>query len=160
MSAHGSDILGVPVHFMSTCWCSRVSDMRGREKRKSRGGMERERERARREREREEEEEEILQPCPLIVFGVRGSSPALREYPLIPRDRGKENHPASVRHLHSCLPPMLYSIPQTQSQITTGAPHSSPSPHFDQLPSLPSTRLLMIDVSSCCTVTLLFILSI
>ena len=40
-------------------------------------------------------------------------------------DQGEGNQPASVTH----PPLMLHSIPQTQSQIATSAPHSSSSPH-------------------------------
>ena len=63
-------------------------------------------------------------------------------------DRGEGNQPASVTH----PPLMLHSIPQTQSQIATGAPHSSSSPHrlLIILPDSPPRCLLiytLIDVS-------------
>lgn len=81
----------------------------------------------------EREEEEILQPCPLIVFSVvRGPNPALWECPVIPRDWRKENHPASVTHLHlhCCLPENFCSILTTQSQMATGASHSTISSYW------------------------------
>lgn len=89
--------------------------------------------------------------------GGRGNSPALpsdcvqccKEVQPSPvgvhthsKGPGEGNHPASVTHPHLyhffpfSLPPMLHSIPQTQSQIATSVPHSSSSPHFDQLPFL------------------------
>lgn len=44
------------------------------------------------------EKEEILQPCPLIVFSVvKGSSPAMWEHALIPRDQGR-NSPSLGRN--------------------------------------------------------------
>lgn len=107
-------------------------------------------------RESEGEEEEILQPCSLIVLSiVRGSSPALWEYTLIPRDQGKEvTQPQSHTPTSIIFPPrMCYSIPQTQSQIATGVPHS-PSSHLliivltNSHPHCPLFDL--IDANSCC----------
>lgn len=63
-------------------------------------------------------------PSDCVVKGVQ-PSPVGPHTRGLRGDRGEGNQPASVTH----PPLMLRSIPQTQSQIATGAPHSSSSPH-------------------------------
>lgn len=78
-------------------------------------------------------------PSDCVVKGVQ-PSPVGPHTRGLRGDRGEGNQPASVTH----PPLMLRSIPQTQSQIATGAPHSSSSPHH------PARCLLiytLIDVS-------------
>lgn len=106
-----------------TCRCSRVRDC-------SRGGE--------RDAESESEEREkgggggrgnsAALPSDCVVKGVQ-PSPVGPHTRGLRGDRGEGNQPASVTH----PPLMLRSIPQTQSQIATGAPTllivSSSSPH-------------------------------
>lgn len=63
-------------------------------------------------------------PSDCVVKGVQ-PSPVGPHTRGLRGDRGEGNQPASVTH----PPLMLRSIPQTRSQIATGAPHSSSSPH-------------------------------
>lgn len=114
-----------------TCWCSRVCDCAWVSE--SEGGG-------------RGNSPALPSDCVQCYKGVQPSPVGVYAHSKGP---GEGNHPASVTHTHphlyrsppSSLPPMLYSIPQTQSQIATRVPHYSSSSHFDHLPSLLSSHL-------------------